>query len=946
MTWRLAAAFLGASIRRLIAAGIAIAIGTAFLASAILAMTAITETVRNTITRPYGNASVLIYGITDIDQLATVEATPGVTAVEFTPASVVTLGDNSGTNGPWFAVNGIPSSPEMRIAEPSEGTWPQPGQVMVPESVLVTSGLSLGDQITVSYHSYVPTIGDSTVTSAGFTLVGTLTDAAAVDQQGQLSIILAPSDALTIAERSREAITETLIEGVPLESVPLGGAMIATEPGQAEAVSEALSPLFIDMGGVAISTSLVDSQLSYVTGDQQYLKIVTYAFAAIALVVSGLVIANTYQVLVAHRRQLIGLLRCVGATKRQVFGFVLGEAALVGISAAIIGVVVGVGLVALALWVLQRIYPLVPFSSIIPMPVHAIWIPMLAGIVVTIAAALVPARTATMFAPLDTLRPPSRGSDRLNTMVRIAIAIVAGVSAVVLAGFALAQDIPRAYAMAFGLGAATATAVSFMAISPLMVRAVAKGLSRWQRPATLHLAATNINRHSRRAGAAANALFIGVVLVAVMLIGSEAARKLATDGTQVMYPVDVFLAPMPEEATFIIPDDLDPAGTDDTADSDSGIPPIATPAPIDGIEPVPEPLPSEPVEPSESSATTPAAPLVEDTVTDLADGTELGPFGYLPEAHPLQVSTQQIDAVAATPGVGAAIVVKQATVSIQPEWLLRQPAYSEFDHHLLYGLPDGVADEVGNIAWNVPPLGTSDIALDTNVADMMGLAPGDQITVHGDAGAAQLTVVPGNATGYSMYAHASVVAAISAKADDQIWVHLVDLNSARATLVSLSDVAAKNDMFFWAPVEQRLYYAQAIDSSLLVVLALVAIALVIAVVGISNTLALSVLERTSESATLRALGLTRGQLQRVLTWEGVVIAAVGTIGGIVVGLGLGWLGSKLLLDNLFGIADTPLVLSPWLIAVAGLAVVAGLLASLLPARAATRNSVVAGLATD
>ncbi|MGO4589240.1 ABC transporter permease [Paenarthrobacter sp. 2TAF44] len=119
--------------------------------------------------------------------------------------------------------------------------------------------------------------------------------------------------------------------------------------------------------------------------------------------------------------------------------------------------------------------------------------------------------------------------------------------------------------------------------------------------------------------------------------------------------------------------------------------------------------------------------------------------------------------------------------------------------------------------------------------------------------------------------------------------------------------------------------------------------MVIALIGVANTLSLSVLERTRESSLLRALGLTTGQLRGMLAIEAVLVAGVAAVLGAGIGVVYGWLGAQAALG---GVADVvPAV--PWLqlATVFGVAVVAGLLASVIPAHRAARLSPVEGLAT-
>ena len=148
---------------------------------------------------------------------------------------------------------------------------------------------------------------------------------------------------------------------------------------------------------------------------------------------------------------------------------------------------------------------------------------------------------------------------------------------------------------------------------------------------------------------------------------------------------------------------------------------------------------------------------------------------------------------------------------------------------------------------------------------------------------------------------------------------------------------------------ERALYARIIDAMLGIVVALLAVSVLIALIGVANTLSLSVIERTRENALLRALGLTRGGLRGTIAIEAVLIAAVAAVLGCALGVFYGWAGAQLVLADLSatagaGTAVRPVV--PWLELglVVAVAALAGLAASLLPARRAARLSPVAGLA--
>jgi len=88
--------------------------------------------------------------------------------------------------------------------------------------------------------------------------------------------------------------------------------------------------------------------------------------------------------------------------------------------------------------------------------------------------------------------------------------------------------------------------------------------------------------------------------------------------------------------------------------------------------------------------------------------------------------------------------------------------------------------------------------------------------------------------------------------------------------------------------EYRQQQADQVNQLLTLFYALLVLAIVIAFLGIVNTLALSVLERVREIGLLRALGMTRRQLRAMMRWEAVIIALLGAILGLAIGIFLGW----------------------------------------------------------
>ena len=125
--------------------------------------------------------------------------------------------------------------------------------------------------------------------------------------------------------------------------------------------------------------------------------------------------------------------------------------------------------------------------------------------------------------------------------------------------------------------------------------------------------------------------------------------------------------------------------------------------------------------------------------------------------------------------------------------------------------------------------------------------------------------------------------------------------------------------------------------------ALLGLAVLIALLGISNTLSLSVIERTRESALMRALGLTRGQLRRMLLTEALLMAAMAIVLGAGLGVGFGVVMVHAFVQSTDG---QGLLSIPYaqIALYAAIAVFAALAAAALPARRAARTSVMSAMA--
>ncbi|WP_274998240.1 ABC transporter permease [Promicromonospora iranensis] len=294
-------------------------------------------------------------------------------------------------------------------------------------------------------------------------------------------------------------------------------------------------------------------------------------------------------------------------------------------------------------------------------------------------------------------------------------------------------------------------------------------------------------------------------------------------------------------------------------------------------------------------------------------------------------------AVADTSGIASTTLVTNATVTLG----------DVEDSSVIAAEPAELVNVV-NVPEQAGRLTEGSILLTQATADEMSLGAGDPVTVSGADGSVDLAVVITTTDALNRMITTADLARAGVPTDDtfaDIWAHI---SGAEATtvLADVQDAVAQVDgsAYVMGPAAQAAQFRQVVDVILGIVVGLLAVAVVIALIGVTNTLSLSVIERTRESATLRAIGLSKEQLRGMLAVEGVLIAGVGAILGIVLGLVFGWAGAATVLSAMGDVRYAV----PWaeLGMVLAIALVAGLLASVLPARAAARTSPVAALGVE
>jgi len=125
--------------------------------------------------------------------------------------------------------------------------------------------------------------------------------------------------------------------------------------------------------------------------------------------------------------------------------------------------------------------------------------------------------------------------------------------------------------------------------------------------------------------------------------------------------------------------------------------------------------------------------------------------------------------------------------------------------------------------------------------------------------------------------------------------------------------------------------------------AVLALAILIALLGIGNTLALSIFERTRELGLMRAVGMTRRQLRATIRWESAIIALQGTVLGLLIGVFFGWALVTAMHDQGITVLSMPVLSLVIMVVLAGLA---GVAAAILPSRRAAKLNILRAITSE
>lgn len=649
--------------------------------------------------------------------------------------------------------------------------------------------------------------------------------------------------------------TLVLLETAQAQDIFLGGqdgftsAALTAADGTTQAQLVAAAKKVLPTGFTAVTGDAVVKESQDQVG--QFLGVFSIfltAFAVIAIVVGAFIIFNTFSILVGQRVRESALLRALGASKKQVTRSVLVEAFLMALVGSTLGLLLGLGL-SRALAAVFAAIGLDISGDVLTLNVGTVVAAYVVGILVTMVAALVPARRASKVSPVAALRDDLTVQEKglHRRLLFGTIALVVG-GALVVAGLA---DAPGNSALWIG-GGAVIWVITVAVLAPVLghpVLVACRAVFGRLFGTAGRLAGENALRNPRRTGATASALMIGLAVVSA--VGVLAASVDRTNAVMIdkEFRSD-FLVQSPNFQSF-------PTSIGDQMEAVDGVEAISrqqgTPAKVDGTD-----------------AWVTGNDKSFDQIYDLdvVKGTQVisGTEALVTE----DVAAEHSLGVGDTMAVG---FPGGKTINLEIAGIITS-SYATG----AISVPMSVLEQAG--------LKRSDVTLSINVEDGTDLA--------------------------------AVQTAL-----DRIVKDL--------PVVSVQDKVAFTEMV-----------SGQVNQLLAIIYALLALAVIIAVIGIVNTLGLSVLERTREIGLLRAVGLSRRKLRRMVTLESVAIALLGALLGMGLGLGIGVLLRQSLSEDL-----TELALPVGsLVAFLAVAVVFGVLAAIVPAIRASRMKVLDAIATE
>jgi putative ABC transport system permease protein len=794
-----------------------------------------------------------------------------------------------------FSVN--PDLPQFNSLALVDGAWPAADEVVIDTKSAKEKGFAVGDTIGVQARDAaqrmrisglvdfgaVSSIGGATL--AGFELP---TAQRLFDKPGKLDQILIAAKSGSSPEQAIAAVQKILPAGTQVRSAD----------DQASKDAEGT------------------------TGFLNFFRTFLLVFGGIALFVGSFVIANSLSITIAQRTREFATLRTLGASRRQVLGSVVLEALVTGVVSAIVGLFLGLG-IATGLFKLFDAFGLTLPNNGLVFRTRTVVVALLVGVVVTLLASLRPAWRATRVPPIAAVREGAilvPGRFHRFRPLGAALLAIAGVALVVVGLYVN--------------GLSTSTVLASLAIGVLLIFVgIALFAARLVRP--LAAASDPVARWSvfvltvlvwpffslpywllRRgfwgpgsAGSRAAGFVLGAVLNPVLLvIVVLMALRHRVSSWQPEWPAD-FPSVFAEGSAVQIGGQnskRDPSRTASTAA-----------ALMIGLALV-------------TLVATLGAGIIK-PFEDAVDRIFSGDYAITAQNNFSPLPPTVAAAVATVPGVSSISSVRGGQGRAFDETIPITAVDSQAPAVLAFDWKTGSQAALGE-------LGADGAIVDADYADKHGLQLGSSVPLQTVVGKTLDLKVRGifkPPAGGSPFGNITIsTTAFDATNPQPQNIYSFLSIQGGVTPANTAALSAALTDFPNAKPQTREEFKKAqsdgIKGLLNVLYVLLALSVIVSLFGIVNTLVLTVFERTRELGMLRAIGLTRRQVKRMIRHESVITALIGAVIGIVLGLGLALLLAARLDEVSFAVPTTQLILF------AVVAVVVGIFAAIWPARRAAR----------
>lgn len=616
------------------------------------------------------------------------------------------------------------------------------------------------------------------------------------------------------------------------------------------------------------------------SGFLDFFRTFLLVFGGIALFVGSFVIANSLSITIAQRTREFATLRTLGASRRQILGSVVLEALITGVLASIAGLLFGLAIATGLFNLFDAVGFTLPNNGLV-FQTRTIVVGLLVGILVTVFASLRPAWRATRVPPIAAVREgakPIPGRFNRYRPLGAALLAIAGIALVVVGLFV--DGLPTSTLLVMLGGGVLLLFVGVALFSSRLVKPLAAAsdpIARWS-VVTL-------------------TVIVWPVLALSWLI-KRAFRRTAE-----------FPRVLPDGPATTIGGQnsrRDPARTASTAA-----------ALMIGLALV-------------TLVATLGAGIIK-PFEDAVDGIFSADYAITAQNNFSPLPPDVAAAVATTPGVSAVTSVRGGQAS----------AYGE--RVQITGV-DAAAPELLAFDWRsgsqqaLADLGTDGAIVDADYADKHALSVGSQLaltTVTGKALPLKVLGVFRPPAGGSPFGNVTIsTPTFDANNPQPLNVYTFVNLTGGVTAANTAALEGALSTFPNAKALDRDAFKKSqtdgIKSILNVLYVLLALSVLVSLFGIVNTLVLTVFERTRELGMLRAVGLTRGQVKKMIRHESVITALIGAAIGIVLGLGLALLLAARLEEVAFAVPVAQLVIF------GVLSIVVGILAAIWPARRAAR----------